>query len=185
MRTICARRWRGLGRSCTWPPSRSSGMARLRADQCRGDAIVVRAAEAAGVERFVHMSQNGSDSRSPYRFLRSKGVAQDIVTGSKLRWTVLRPSVIVGREDAFVNVLARLVRLTPLVFPLPGGGTARFQPVFVSDVARVARLALEKETAIGAMYALGGPVPLTLRQWYSGFSRRCRRGARWLRCQWV
>jgi NADH dehydrogenase len=135
-------------------------------EQTNADATheVVRAAEAAGVERFVHMSQNGADSRSPYRFLRSKGVAQDVVTGSRLRWTVLRPSVIVGREDEFVNVLARLVRLTPLIFPIPGGGTALFQPVFVADIARVARLALEKETAVGATYALGGPVPLTLRQ---------------------
>ena len=125
---------------------------------------LVDAAEAAGVERFVHMSQNGSDSRSPHRFLRSKGVAQDIVTGSHLRWTVLRPSVIVGPEDAFVNVLARLVRLTPVIFPVPGGGTARFQPIFVGDVVRAVRVALEDDATIGALYAIGGPMPLTLRQ---------------------
>ena len=55
-------------------------------EQTNADATsdLVRAAEAAGVRRFVHMSQNGSDSESPYRFLRSKGVAQDVVTRSRL-----------------------------------------------------------------------------------------------------
>ena len=126
--------------------------------------VVVEAAVAAGVDRFVHMSQNGSDSRSPYPFLRSKGIAQDIVTSSALRWTVLRPSVIFGPEDEFVNVLGRLVRLTPGVLPLPGGGTTQFQPIWVDDVATVARMALDDDSTVGSMYALGGPIPLTLRQ---------------------
>ena len=89
---------------------------------------VVEAARAQGVRRFVHMSQNGASSASPYRFLRSKGAAQDAVVASDLEWTVLRPSVIFGPEDEFVTVLARLVRLSLVVYPLPGGGTARFHP---------------------------------------------------------
>src|SRR6185437_9913816 len=91
----------------------------------------IESASNARVRRFVHMSQNGSDSKSPYRFLRSKGIAQDLVTASDLEWTVLRPSVIFGREDEFVNMLARLVRLTPFVLPLPDDGRARFQPIAV------------------------------------------------------
>jgi NADH dehydrogenase len=126
--------------------------------------IVVEAAETAGVDRFVHMSQNGSDSHSPYAFLRSKGVAQDMVIGSRLRWTVLRPSVIVGPEDAFVNVLARLVRLSPILYPLPGGGTACFQPIFVDDVAHCVRIALDTDETARGIYTLGGPAPLSLRQ---------------------
>jgi uncharacterized protein YbjT (DUF2867 family) len=126
--------------------------------------ILLNAAQAAGIDRFLHMSQNGSDSKSPYRFLRSKGVAQDMVTSSTMRWTVFRPSVIFGPEDEFVNVLARLVRLTPFVFPLPGGGGARFQPIYVDDVATAIRVALDNDATIGKMYPLGGPVPLTLRQ---------------------
>ena len=98
---------------------------------------VIDAANLAKVRRIIHMSQNGSDSASPYRFLRSKGMAQDLVTSSDLEWTILRPSVIFGREDEFANVLARLVRLTPLVLPLPAHGRARFQPIAVDDVATV------------------------------------------------
>jgi uncharacterized protein YbjT (DUF2867 family) len=125
---------------------------------------VVEAARAQGVRRFVHMSQNGASSASPYRFLRSKGAAQDAVVASDLEWTVLRPSVIFGPEDEFVTVLARLVRLSPVVYPLPGGGTARFQPVSVDDVARLIGVALERPDSVRQTYPVGGPAALTLRQ---------------------
>jgi uncharacterized protein YbjT (DUF2867 family) len=127
-------------------------------------AILLDAANAAGIDRIIHMSQNGADSASPHPFLRSKGIAQDRVTSSPLQWTVLRPSVIFGPEDEFVNVLGRLVRLSPVVFPLPGGGTARFQPISVYDVAKVLRTALEDPGTAGGIYSLGGSIPLTLRQ---------------------
>jgi uncharacterized protein YbjT (DUF2867 family) len=125
---------------------------------------LISAARAENVQRVIFMSQNGADSRSRYPFLHSKGVAQDSIKTSGLRWTILRPSVIFGPEDQFVNVLGRLIRLTPKVFPLPGGGTARFQPIAVDDVARVVRLSLEKKETVNQTYDLGGAVPLTLRQ---------------------
>ncbi|MDQ6769452.1 MAG: NAD(P)H-binding protein, partial [Gemmatimonadota bacterium] len=125
---------------------------------------LISAARAENVQRIIFMSQNGADSRSPYPFLRSKGVAQDSVKTSGLRWTILRPSVIFGPEDQFVNVLGRLIRLTPKIFPLPNGGKARFQPIGVDDVARVVRLSLEKKDTVNQVYELGGAVPLTLRE---------------------
>lgn len=125
---------------------------------------LISAARAENVQRIIFMSQNGADSKSRFPFLHSKGVAQDSVKSSGLKWTILRPSVIFGPEDAFVNVLGRLIRLTPQIFPLPGGGAARFQPIAVDDVARVIRLCLEKKETIGQTYELGGSVPLTLRE---------------------
>ena len=125
---------------------------------------LISAARAEGVQRIIFMSQNGADSRSQYPFLHSKGVAQDSVKTSGLRWTVLRPSVIFGPEDQFVNVLGRLIKLTPGIFPLPGGGKARFQPIAVDDVARVVRLTLEKKETVHQTYDLGGRVPLSLRE---------------------
>lgn len=138
---------------------------------------LLKEAQKVGVTRFVHMSQNGASSSSPYRFLRSKGIAQDAVADSPLRWTILRPSVIFGPEDEFVNVLARLARLTPFIFPLPGGGTARFQPISVRDVAAAVRVALDQHSTIGKMYPIGGPAPLTLRQMAERIlaAMRCRR----------
>lgn len=129
-----------------------------------GTRNVLSAASFAGVTRIVHMSQNGASSASPYRFLRSKGVAEDLVTSSGLQWTVLRPSVIFGQGDEFVSVLARLVRLSPVFFPLPGGGSSRFQPIAVGDVARAVAATLEGTSAVGKRYSLGGPEALSLRQ---------------------
>ena len=125
---------------------------------------LIDAARAAGVRRFIHMSQNGASSASPFPFLHSKGVAEDLVRSTGLAWTVFKPSVIFGLEDEFVNVLARLVRLSPVVYPLPGGGTARFQPVSVENVAMAIALALENDATVGQAFTLGGPVPLTLRE---------------------
>ena len=125
---------------------------------------LISAARAESVQRVIFMSQNGADSRSPYPFLRSKGVAQDSIKTSGLNWTILRPSVIFGPEDQFVNVLGRLIKLTPKVFPLPGGGSARFQPIAVDDVARVIRMSLEKKDTVQQSYDLGGAIPLTLLQ---------------------
>ena len=127
-------------------------------------AILLDEARAAQIDRIVHMSQNGARSTSPYRFLRSKGVAEDMVASGNTKWTVLKPSVIFGPEDEFVNVLAQLVRLSPVVFPLPGGGVARFQPVAVDDVARAIVKCLEDADSVRQTYSIGGPVPLTLRQ---------------------
>ena len=129
-----------------------------------GTQRLLEVMRAVGVRRLVHMSQNHAASVSPYTFLRSKGMAEDAVRASTTDWTVLRPSVIFGPEDEFVNVLARLVRLSPLVYPLPGGGRARFQPIHVDDVARVVAAALERTDTVGRSYALGGPAQLSLRQ---------------------
>jgi uncharacterized protein YbjT (DUF2867 family) len=126
--------------------------------------VLLDAARATRVDRIVFMSQNGASSSSPHRFLRSKGLAEDMVTGSTTKWTVLKPSVIFGPEDEFVTVLARLVRLSPLIFPLPGGGVARFQPIAVDDVARAIRKVLEDTSSIHRTYSIGGSTPLTLRQ---------------------
>jgi NADH dehydrogenase len=128
----------------------------------QGTINVVNAAEAAGVSRFINMSQNGADSSLPYRFLKSKGKAQEYVASSKLRWTAMRPSVMFGPQDEFFNSIARLVKLTPIVFPLIGGGKAEFQPVSVYDVVETMVRSLDDDGTIGKEFALGGPEVLTM-----------------------
>ncbi|MGH7575618.1 MAG: complex I NDUFA9 subunit family protein [Longimicrobiales bacterium] len=128
----------------------------------QGTVNVVDAANQAGVERFIFMSQNGADSASPHRFLRSKGRAQDYVARHGRNWTALRPSSIFGPQDEFFNAIARMVRLTPVVFPLIGGGTARFQPVSVYDVTESIVRSLDDHTTFGKALDLGGPEVLTL-----------------------
>ena len=128
----------------------------------QGTVNLVRAAEEAGVRRFINMSQNGARSDLPYRFLASKGRAQEAVAASDLDWTALRPSAIFGPQDEFFNSFARLLKITPLVFPLIGGGKARFQPVSVDDVVEAVIRCLDDASTIGAELALGGPEVLTL-----------------------
>ena len=128
----------------------------------QGTVNVLRAAEAAGVRRFINMSQNGARGDLPYRFLASKGAAQEAVAASDLDWTALRPSAIFGPQDEFFNSFARLLKITPVVFPLIGGGAAQFQPVSVYDVVEAVIRCLDDESTIGAELALGGPEVLSL-----------------------
>jgi NADH dehydrogenase len=130
----------------------------------QGTVNLVDAAQAAGVRRFVNMSQNGARSDSPYRFLASKGAAQEYVAASDLDWTALRPSVVWGPQDEFANVQARLIKLTPLLFPIVGDGQARFQPIWVGDLAEAAARTLGDDSTIGGEYLLGGPEVLTYAQ---------------------
>jgi NADH dehydrogenase len=127
-----------------------------------GTINVVEAAKAFGVRRFINLSQLGADPALPYRFLASKGWAQAYVATSGLDWTALRPSVIWGPEDEFANTFARLAPLSPIIFPIVGGGQARFQPVWVEDVVTCILSSLDDPETIGEEFELGGPEVLTL-----------------------
>lgn len=130
----------------------------------QGTVNVVQAAKAAGVQRFINMSQLGADSKLPYRFLASKGKAQEYVAASDLHWTAFRPSVIWGPEDEFANTFARLVPFSPIIYPIIGDEQARFQPVWVEDVVTCVVKALDDPETVGKEYELGGPEVLTLEE---------------------
>ena len=138
-----------------------------------GTVHVVDAANQAGVKRFIYMSQNGADSSVPYRFLKSKGRAQDYVEQHARNWTTLRPSAIFGPQDEFFNSIARLLKLTPVIYPLIGGGKAKFQPVSVHDVAEAIVRSLDDDTTIGKKLDLGGPEVLTLGEIEKRIIRAC------------
>lgn len=123
---------------------------------------VMEACRRAGVKRYLHMSALHADSRGPSKYLRSKGEAEQRVKASGLAWTIFRPSVIFGRDDSFLNLFARLVKLMPVVVLASPG--ARFQPVYVEDVARAFVASLEDARTIGRSYDLCGPTVYTLRQ---------------------
>ena len=129
----------------------------------RGTQNVIQAAKEAGVRRFVNLSQLGADSRLPYRFLASKGLAQDYVVDSGLDWTAFRPSVIWGPEDEFANTFAKLVPLTPIIFPIIDK-RVKFQPVWVEDVASAVVKSLEDPSTFQKEYELGGPEILTMEE---------------------
>jgi NADH dehydrogenase len=123
---------------------------------------IVAACRSAGVRRLLQMSALAAAPDAPSAYLRSKGEAERIVRESGLDWTIFRPSVIFGPEDSFLNLFARLARLLPvLVLASP---QARFQPVYVGDVAAAFVHALSDVRSIGCSYDLCGPRRYTLRE---------------------
>jgi uncharacterized protein YbjT (DUF2867 family) len=123
---------------------------------------LVVACGVAGLSRLLHMSALNADPKGPSRYLRTKGEAEAIVASSNLAWTIFRPSVIFGREDSFLNLFAKLERMMPVV-PLGSYG-ARFQPVFVGDVARAFEAVIGDDATHGQRYSLCGPKVYTLRE---------------------
>ena len=125
-----------------------------------GARNVVDGCRRAGVARLLHMSAINADPAGPSRYLRSKGEAEAIVADSGLAWTIFRPSVLFGREDAFLNLFATLMRRLPII--ALAASNAKFQPIHVADVARCFVHALGDDATIRERYNLCGPKVYTL-----------------------
>ena len=123
---------------------------------------LVRACKAAGVRRLVHISALGASLDSASKYQRSKARGEAALLGSGLDVTALRPSVIFGADDKFLNTFARLQQVLPVI-PL-AGSQARFQPVWVEDVASAVVRCLRDTTTIGQIYEACGPQVFTLKE---------------------
>lgn len=139
----------------------------LHGDEKRFEQVHVRLpgllAEAmahAGVKRLVHISALGADAQGPSLYQRSKALGETLLRNAKLDLTVLRPSVIFGADDHFLNLFADLQTALPFM-PLAGSAT-RFQPVWVGDVARAVVRCLQDSHTIGQTYELAGPDVMSL-----------------------
>jgi NADH dehydrogenase len=115
------------------------------------------------VKRLLHMSALGASPDAPSEYQRTKAKGEQAVLGAEdLHVTVFRPSVVFGPEDKFLNRFATMARFLPLLaVPCPN---ARFQPVYVGDVARAMAVALGDTETFGQRYDLGGPREYTLKQ---------------------
>ncbi|MDF3010527.1 MAG: complex subunit family protein [Burkholderiales bacterium] len=123
---------------------------------------IVAACRAGGVPRLLHVSALGAGPDAPSEYLRSKARGEEVVLGAAaLDVTVFRPSVVFGPEDRFLNTFASLARYLPVL--ALACAQARFQPVYVGDVARAMAQALEKPEAHGKRYELCGPREYTLK----------------------
>ena len=128
-----------------------------------GTRNVLKAAEDAGVRRFVHMSAIGAQENPAMRYLYSKWVAEQLVFSSGIPYTILRPSLLFGEGDEFMNALAGLIRVMPIV-PVIGNGKNEFQPVSVDDVARCAANAVDNPRLRNRRVEIGGPQRLSYDQ---------------------
>jgi NADH dehydrogenase len=140
------------------------GGAELLLVNTEGTRAVVAAMRNAGVSRLVHMGALGVADDPALYYASSKARGEAIVAGSELDWTILKPSLQFGPGDGFFNIIAGLVRLSPGVVPVPGDGSARFQPIYAGDVARVVVASLADPSTVGGTFELGGPRYWTYRQ---------------------
>ncbi|MDP4757348.1 MAG: complex I NDUFA9 subunit family protein [Sphingorhabdus sp.] len=125
----------------------------MNAVQNIGAGIVAKAAADAGVTALVHISAIGADVHSNAEYGQSKAGGEAAVHAAFPSAVILRPSIVFGREDQFINRFAGLIRMLPVV-PVIGAAT-RFQPVFVGDVAKAVAAALAHQD--GRVLELGGP----------------------------
>jgi NADH dehydrogenase len=125
----------------------------MNAVQNIGAGIVAKAAADAGVTALAHISAIGADAHSNAEYGQSKAGGEAAVHAAFPSAVILRPSIVFGREDQFINRFAGLIRMLPVV-PVIGAAT-RFQPVFVGDVAKAVAAALAHQD--GRVLELGGP----------------------------
>jgi NADH dehydrogenase len=128
----------------------------------QGTLNLLEAAKEIGAQRFIFTSYPGADRNSAYPFLRSKGLAEEAVKSSGLRYTILRPSWVYGPDDEWTTLVAMTLKSVPFVYPVVGDGQTRLQPLWVDDLALCTERCLNNPRTADHVFALGGPGYFTL-----------------------
>jgi uncharacterized protein YbjT (DUF2867 family) len=140
-----------------------SGKQTFRALQAEGAERIARLSAEHGVRDLVHVSAIGADRNAKARYARTKAEGEDGVLRAFPSAVILRPSIVFGPEDDFLNRFARMAQISP-VMPLIGFGKTKFQPVYVGDLAKAIVAGIDGRAKKGAIYELGGPQVLSFRQ---------------------
>jgi len=138
--------------------------ANLLATDIHGTQNLAQAAKGAGVKRFIYLSHIGADRASAFPVQKAKGIAEEYIRKSGVPYTIVRSSIIFGPEDHFTTNLASLLRRAPGVFPIPGDGQTRIQPLWVEDLVTCLIWAMENSETINNLYEVGGSEYFTIRQ---------------------
>jgi NADH dehydrogenase len=143
--------------------NRDKGASTMQAINAEGTKNVVAAAKAAGVKHIINLVGLGADPRRPYPLASSQGIGVDAIMNSGISFTILETSVVFGAGDEFLNTLAGLARVPP-VMVVPGDGKTRFQPMAAPDVAACMVKSLALPAAINQRLQICGPEVMTLEQ---------------------
>ena len=135
----------------------------LRTD-IQGTQNLAQAAKQAGVERFIYLSHIGADRASAFPVHKAKGIAEEHIRKSGVPHTIVRSSIVFGPEDHFTTNIANLLRRSPGIFPIPGDGQTRIQPLWVEDLVTCLVWAMENPKMVNQTYEVGGSEYFTLRQ---------------------
>ena len=142
----------------------------------KGTENVLRACRHSGIKRYIHISALGTRKNARSQYHRSKWQAEELVRGSGLEFTVFRPSVIFGKGDRFTTLLARVLKLFPLVM-VPCSGKNRMQPLYVRDLVAAISSSIERTDAIGKTFEIGGRDVLTFDEIVDEIARVLKRKA--------
>lgn len=127
-----------------------------------GAANVAKAAAASGVKALIHVSAIGADADSPSAYGRSKAAGEIAVKAAFPAATIIRPSIIFGQQDQFLNRFAQIIGSAPVI-PVIGAAT-KFQPVYVADVAQaISNAAQQPATYGGKTYEVAGPQVMSMK----------------------
>jgi NADH dehydrogenase len=138
--------------------------ANLLTTDIEGTRNLVEAATDAGVGRFIYLSHLGAARASAYPVLKAKGIAEEFIRQSPIPHTILRSSIVYGPEDHFTTHLVRLLRMSPGLFFIPGGGRTVLQPFWVEDLVACLLWSLEAPETANQVYEIGGSEYFTPRQ---------------------
>ena len=128
-----------------------------------GATAIAKAAKTAKAQLFIHMSGLGTDKPSTSVYVKSRAKGEANAAAGYPNAIIIRPSVVFGPEDNLFNKFAQMARFSPIL-PLIGGGEAKFQPVFVGDVAEAVATLVDRGLADGKVYELGGPEVMSFKQ---------------------
>jgi NADH dehydrogenase len=123
---------------------------------------IAKVCHQLGIKRLLHMSALQADENAPSQYLRSKARGEAALNRFKqsMNITIFRPSVIFGREDQFLNLFAKLIQYLPII--LLAKPSAKFQPIWVEDVANIFVNSLQNDATFGNRYDLVGPTIYSL-----------------------
>jgi uncharacterized protein YbjT (DUF2867 family) len=153
--------------------------ATLMSTDIRGTFNLSQVAKQSGVKRFIYLSHIGADRASAFPVQRAKGLAEENLRKSGVPYTIVRSSIVYGPEDHFTTDIARLLRFAPGIFPMPGDGQTRIQPLWVEDLVTCLLWAMQNPDTVNQVYEVGGSEYFTLRQTLETIMRTTRI-SRWL-----
>lgn len=135
---------------------------------------LARQAHRAGVERLAHISGIGADPTSGSLYIRNRGEGELAVQAAFANAIIIRPAVMFGQDDAFLNTLVKLLKRLP-VYPMFGRGLTQLQPAYVEDVAEAIARGVQPAATQPITYELGGPRIYTYEELLKVVARRLRR----------
>ena len=129
-----------------------------------GTSNLMRAAIDAKIERVYYMSHHGAARASAYPVLKAKAIAENWIINSGVPYTIIRTGSVFGPGDQFTVPLAKIIKLSPLVFFMPSKGHVLLQPLWIEDLINVLLLMMEDSKAVNRIYSIGGMEALPYRE---------------------